>query len=466
MNARSARRVGFGAVYAIVAAAPLAWLLLPALLSPDEVPGFATAKVYERLHAIWSVATGAAVTLGFPATSPDPPTYDATTRLLGFVARLTGVVPALKAWMFISALTTLALTLRLCRRELGDGWAASAAAAIGCASPAVLAGIASGESEVLHGWALVALPLCRGWGALPVGLAMGLFAPALVPVALLPVLREPAGGARRRQVGGWAIGAATFAWQGAPLAEGIPAPHAWFSALHAAAAPERVFEIYIGFGAALAALAALAVPAARSWGVVAIAALAGSLFSSSIGPERFLLLAPLAAAVGGLRALRERAPEHLAAGSVLAAALLLAEGWKGEAVDLPLPRAPISVPSPVDAVAAGPVLDLPASPGASMRGLWFQTVHRQPIAADARGRFAADLLGAVQSMQTGACPDLRALGFSSVIARREAELHDLRPLVACLGLPDVDDGKVALWHLTAAPPESAPSESGRRDPGP
>jgi hypothetical protein len=222
--------------------------------------------------------------------------------------------------------------------------------------------------------------------------------------------------------------------------------------------------VYVGYGMALAIVGALAVPASRPWGLLAIAALIGANFQSELGPERFLLLVPLVGAVGAFAALRRVAPRSLPALSVLCAAAWIGEGWKGEPVDLPLPRSPVRIPDVVRAVTEGPVLDLPASPGGAMRGLWFQTAHGQTIAVDADGRLGPQLMPTVRSISADACPDLAALGFRTLIARREAEFHEISALVKCYGTPGADDGKVAVWRLGSGQQSAASDQpDGRGD---
>jgi len=132
-------------------------------------------------------------------------------------------------------------------------------------------------------------------------------------------------------------------------------------------------------------------------------------------------------------------------------ALVVGEGWKGVSVDLPLAGASLDVPEAVHAIPPGPVLDLPATRSAAPRALFFQIFHQQPIAVSADGLVPAQVDQAVRSLSSGSCPDLQALGFHSLLVRREQQFLALAPLVACYGTATVDDGKTALWtRLTPA----------------
>jgi hypothetical protein len=130
---------------------------------------------------------------------------------------------------------------------------------------------------------------------------------------------------------------------------------------------------------------------------------------------------------------------------------MLGEGWKGVASPVPLARTELAVPGALAALGEGPVLDLPATRSANQRALWLQVAHRQPVATDADGLLAPQVQAAVDLLAQRGCPDLGALGFASVVARRTEALSDPAAWRDCLGTPVADDGEVAAWRLPRAP---------------
>lgn len=449
--ASTATRAARTALVAGLAAGPAVWLLVPALLRSGSMPGAPSAGIYPLLHRWWAIGGGA------PARFPEPgdaPSADLLATLLHPLVAALGVPFVVKGVMLAGLVLTLVLGWRYARRLTGDDWAASAAVAVFAASPAVVAGVTSGDLDAWHGWALLALPLVAGPAALAVGLAIALVAPTMVPAALLPVVYAAWSGegrARYWPLAGWGLAVGTRMALGWPDNTSNAGREAWFSALTPAVEPERVHQVYVGFAAVgllALALSAPKVKAAWGWCAIGVTALVFGLVSSRVPPERFLHLVPLAAAIGGLAALRARAPGHIPAAAVWVATLLIAEGWKGVAAPVPLVTATLLDPAPTAELADGPVLDLPATRTAIRRGLWYQTHHGHAIAADVQGNVAADVATLGATLMTGGCMDVAAYGFTNVVARREGALRELGPLRACLGEPAWDDGAVALWRLS------------------
>jgi hypothetical protein len=142
--------------------------------------------------------------------------------------------------------------------------------------------------------------------------------------------------------------------------------------------------------------------------------------------------------------------------AVLAAVLVVSEGVSA------VPRAELAVPKVAAVAAEGPVLDLPLSRAEAMTALWWQGAHGQPVAPDARGQARPEVMAAARALTEGECPDLGAIGFRRVVARRTGELRSIDALTRCLGPADADDGAVARWEVrtsgttgAAAPPEPA-----------
>lgn len=462
--APSASRLGRRALLVGLAAGPAAWLLLPGLLATTAIPGAPSGGVYPLLHRWWAVG-GAA-----PARFPEPgllPAVDPAAWLLHPLVVALGAALVVKGVMLAGMIATLLVTWRYARRITGDDWAASATTAVFTASPAVVAGVTGGDLDAWHGWALLVIPLFAGPATLAAGLAVAVLAPTMVPAALLPAALATWTAARHEgrpawtrawPLAGWGLAVLVASLVGWPTVPSTAGYSGWFSALTPALEPERVHQVYVGFGAA-GLLAMSLVPVlggarARPWGIVGLLALVLSLVSSPVPPERFLHLVPFAAALGCLAILRARAPAWAPAGAVWVATLLVGEGWKGVAAPVPLLTATLVDPAPVAELAEGPVLDLPATHTAIRRGLWFQTHHGRPIAADVEGHLTPEIATLGATLMTGGCGDVAAQGFRTVVARREGSLRELAPLRACLGEPAWDDGQVAVWRLD---PPAAPT---------
>lgn len=436
-----------------LAAGPAAWLILPGLLSASTIPGAPTAGIYPLLHRWWAVGGGAPPRFPAPGVAP---TTDALAWLLHPLVAALGAAVVVKGVMLVGAGLTVALGWRYARRGTASDWAASAATAVLAASPAVVAGITGGELDASHGWALVLLPLAAGPAALGAGLILGLAAPTMVPVALLPAALElfaragaPGGGRRAAwPLVGWAMAVATVFVLGWPERVASAGTGAWFAALTPALEPERVPEVYVGFGAAalLAIALLLGRGLGRAWAAVGLVALALALVPGP-APERFLHLVPFAAVLGGLSVVGARAPGWAPAAAVWTATLLVAEGWRGIAAAVPLASAPLADLTPITELAEGPVLDLPATHKAVRRALWYQARHGHPIAVDVHGHATAEVAALAATLTSGGCADVTALGFHTVVARREGALRELAPLRACLGAPSWDDGVVAVWRV-------------------
>ncbi len=447
---------------ASIAAGPLAYLLLPGLLAPTEIPGAPTAEIYVLLHRWW--ASAGAPGLQFPAGEYALPA-DTLGRLLHPLIARFGAAPLLKIGMALASVATLAVAWRAARRVTDDDWAAAAATAVFTASPAVIAGITTGELDALQGWALLVLPLARGVGCLVAGAAVAVLAPSLVPAALLPVVLAVWPGASRARffpLAGWGLAVALRALLGGVGVVSAAAPESWFIALNPAPSPERVYQIYVGYTACLLLAFGLLGDrggagsgrprAGRGWGFVAIAALLAALMHAPSPPERFLHLVPFGAALAGLSVVGARLPRWLPATAVFVATALVGEGWQGVAAPIPLTRSPLDPIAPVTALVEGPVLDLPATRGAIRRGLWYQSFHGAPIAPNADGLLAPEVAAAAAALSAGGCVDVGAFGYRNLVVRREGALRELAGLRTCLGEPAWDDGHVAVWHVGAGPP--------------
>lgn len=427
-------------------AGPLLWLLGPSLLDRDAVIGLPSTGLYGRLHAWWAHAVDPTVVLGYPgATGPAVP--DPAGWLGAPVVRALGAGFAYEALLVAGAVATVVLVGRLARRELGEGWPAAMVTAVATACPAVIAALADGDPEGVHGWALAGIALARGWPGLLVGAAAGAFAPGLVPAAAILAVREWRAGGGPWPLLSWAVAAVGVALQGVPSGAHPAAPGAWFVALAPAPQPQQVWQVYLGWTVLGLVALAWSTPSRRAWAAAATAALVGALFSSPWGPDRFLVAATLAAAIGGLGALADRWPSGRAAAAVLVGTVLLAEGWHGVAVTVPLPTSALTVPEPAATAAGGPVLDLPTGRTEVRRALWFQSAHRQPVAISADGLVGPEVSALARALVAGECPDLASHGFANLVVRREGELRELATLLTCLGKPTADDGSVARWAL-------------------
>lgn len=442
----AARRLR-GALLVLLAAGPAVWLLARPLARPGAIPGAPSAGIYAVLHQYWSETTAA------PPRFPEAGAAPARDVLATLGAPLTAALgaPAVVALTLSLALAaTLLVAWRYARRHAADPWTAAAAAAAFTTSPAVIAGVASGEPDAWHGWAVLAPALATGPAALAVGPAAALLAPSLVPVAFVPAALAAwrgEGRARLWPLAGLALGVAVRTPLGWPGLEGEYGWAAWFTHLDLPPSPERYSQVYVGFVAMALLLAGLARPAGRPFVGLAALALLASLQTASLPPERFLMLVPLYAVLAGLPTMRARATSQGPTLAVLVATALVGEGWKGVTPDVPLATASLAAPAPVDVIAEGPVLDLPATKGGVRRALWYQAQHGQPVAVDAEGRLAPSVVSLASTLATGGCADPSAAGFRTLVARREGPLRELGPLRACLGDPAWDDGAVAVWRF-------------------
>lgn len=322
--------------------------------------------------------------------------------LLAARASLFGVSGAVLATRFelaAGAIATLYVAWRWCRQRLDAYGSAVATAAFSC-GPGVLAAYQSGDPDAAMGWALLALPLVQGPGAVVLGAAIGLAAPTLALSAGLPVLLSPT----RWRFAGWVV--AVLVARVLPESGAIASP-AW--------------------------LAVLALGSAGRGRSVAAAGIAA--FALSFAETHTAWLVPLLSMVS-LSATFPR-PDL----AVLAGTLVLASGW------VRLPTSDLTIPEPVTHVGQGTVLDLPTTRSANRRAAWLGAVHRQPRAANTDGLVVPDVQQSVDALLGGDCRDLGTHGIRWVLARREESLRDLAPLVTCLGPPVADDGKVAVWEV-------------------
>jgi hypothetical protein len=451
-----------GALLLGLAAGPAAWLLLPPLLRPGVLPGLPSTGVFPLLHRWWALTTTAPPRFPEPA---DPAPTDALALVVSPLTALLGAPGALTVVLLAGFVATLVVTWRFTRR-LADPWTAAAATAAFTASPAVIAGVASGEVDAWHGWAAIGLALATGPAALVVGALAALVAPTLLPAALLPaafVLWTREGPTRWWPLGGWAAAVGLRTLLGWPSGARTGGIEAWFARVELSPAPDRVGEVYVGVAAVALLALGLARPEARRYVWLGLAALFAASWNAPLPPERFLVLVPLAGALAGLTAVRGFAPAWGPAAAVWVATAVVGEGWKGVAVDVPLATISLAAPADRAAVGEGPVLDLPASRPALRRGAWAQAWHGQPVASDGEGHLAPAAAALAATLSTGGCADPATVGFRTVIARREGSLRELGPLRACLGEPAWDDGAVVVWRIAdggvpGAAAASAPGE--------
>ena len=172
------------ALLALIAVGPAAWLLLPPVLGA-AIPGVPTAGIYGVLQA-WSAVTGP-----LPDRFPEPgatPVPDTLAHVLRPLIAGLGVVPTIKLVMLAGFAGTLGMAWRYCRAQGADDWTTAVSTAAFAASPAVIAGVASGDLDAWHGWALLALALTRDARALLVGIGIAIAAPTMLPAALLPAV--------------------------------------------------------------------------------------------------------------------------------------------------------------------------------------------------------------------------------------------------------------------------------------
>lgn len=437
------------ALLALIALGPAAWLLGRPLLASASLPGAPSAGIYALLHRFWSVGAVVPERFPTPGASPHP---EAIAWLLRPLVILTSPDAIVRALM-LSGLVATGIIVWRYTRPLTTDWIAAAATGAAVVSPAVVAGVTSGDLDAWHLWAAFALALTTRGGSVATGVLIAVLAPTQLPVALLPVLLA----ARERRdvwpLVGWLAGMVAAATIGWPQVDGNANHDAWFVLLDPAPAPERVFQVYVGFSA-IALLVLGLFGAHRRWALLGALALLGGLLHSPLPPERFLQLVPFAAALAGLTAIGRLTRSAVPA--VFVATALVAEGWKGVAAPVPLATAPLAAPAPIAELAPGPVLDLPATRGAIRRALWYQTLHQHPIAADAEALVTEEVARAAAGLGSGTCADFAGMGFTNVVARREGTFRELGKLETCLGKPSWDDGAVAVWRL-GQPAAEAPT---------
>lgn len=376
------------------------------------VPGDVT--TWAHLHTLWRAGLDAPPWLGFPGTAELAPP-DLLARLLAPITRAFG--PAASARLLLGVDLVLSGLVAWAWSRGQSGWTRAAIVAVSTAGPAALHAWAGGHPSL--GWAVLGAAAGRRWGALGAGAAAGLLAPIATPAALVAAL------ATRRP---WPIAGAIL---GIMLARG------------AALGSDTVLLPWVaGLGLGLGLL----FPASRASALPGLAALALVVLRTPIAPNPMLCLVLMYSlvTVGAIPALQAWRPAVM----VLLGSALIGEGARRSGAP---PILDVTPPASLAALGPGPVLDLPASVPASYPSRYFQTLHGQPIAADPEGRVMGVVNDAVMSLMQGQCPDVRALGFQQVIARREEVFRELKPVVDCLGPPTADDGTVAVWRLTSGP---------------
>ena len=380
--------------------------------------------------------------MGFPSLV-DLPAPEPLARLLAPLVRAIGVVPVLKGTLVLDFGLSLGIGALWLRRE--EEWVRAASLAALLASPALIAGLVVGDPEALRLWVALLPGLGLGpWGLLLGGIG-GLLAPGMLPAALVFA------GLRIREKGPelWtvaclvAMAAAAF-WAGMP-GRVAPSP-SWFFKVDLGPDPVEVTAIYLGYLVPILLGLAfwggermLAGAALITFGVAAL--------RMPLVPAHLLSFVPMLALVAAGRVIQRRLPGWAPAALVLVGGAVVGEGWKGSAVPVPLPTVDLSIPAPVLQIPKGPVLDLPPTEAAAGRSLWFQTVHRQPVAAMPSRMMNGQADNVATVLGGGSCPSLAPLGFRSLLVRREQGFRELDRVVACLGYPTVDDGRVALWLL-------------------
>ncbi len=434
----------------------LGWLIVLVPLwaalrpTPGTLWGAESAGIYSRLHGWWYAAQNAPPILGFPRAGVAPQPEPLARLVGGLVPELVRSVgaPALVLGLLGLQLGACIVVARRATYAAGPVWG-PVSAAIFCVSPGMLTFLAEGDAEAGAAFGVLLAPLCPGLWVVPAGLLLALLAPGLVPVALLhgAVSAWPdADPVRRRALGFAGIASALLA-----LGLGLPRPRTpdlvgWLTHIDPGPDPEQ-FPVFVGFLPLACLVVALTVPEARRMVAGAAIALALAGVRSPLPTDRLLILVPLYAALGAAAASARWFPSIHVQSGLLCGALLLGEAWMGASVPLPLPRVALAPPEPLAAVPPGPVLDLPATPGASQKSRYFQSIHGQPIAGDPQGQLHPSVLEHVDALVAGSCPDLHAAGFRSVIARREQSFVQIGSLITCLGTPRADDGNVAVWAL-------------------
>jgi hypothetical protein len=452
-------------VEACAAALPAVWLLGRGLLDPASVPGHPRGHVYATLAVAEGTSRG--VDPGV-LKGADP----AMNALAPLVARWRA--PAvLEGLVVLGVLGGAAALHGLARRVAPapeDAWIRVVTVAVALAGPAIVLAWGDGRPSAAQPWALalpalvmVAGPDGPGWRrrllAGGAGALVGALGSAMIPGAALVVLagglgRRPGDGPIRVGDGLVCLGSAVMVGL---LAGWRPREAVWDLA-RAWAVPPRTPDPEMagaGFvGLVVAGLLAVALLRrdGRPW---AVAGVVGLLLPALrwVGPSVLHAL-PLLAMLGAAASLRGAWPGGVGSAVVLLGTLQLAEGWKGAGGPLPLPTASLGIPVAAREVPAGRVLDLPLHTGAPLRAAWWRVHHGRAGAAGPDDVVPRDVEGVAQGLLTGggtACRSPVALGFTSVLARREGELPEIDALVACLGPPTVDDGGVARWDLGPPP---------------
>ncbi len=472
---------------AIVLAAglsPALALLLPALAAPNAVLGDPERGVYPALHAASVLAQGRDLVLGFPGDLPEA----ALDPLLATVLRVApAVTPAhvVEGAAFVGVLVGAWLHRRWAEL-LGyarEDWSSGAIVAVGVAGPSILHAWLGGAPAWGQSWALVAVPVATACGgsrttawtwAVGAGLLVGALAAPLVPAALVVAIATAVVATQGDVSADPAATRNVIMRDNAPTLAGLVVAGGVAVALGArpdlthvgladllggvsvtSGAPDPT-RGYVGAVPLLAALAGLCAREGRALGA---AALVCALAACVPGGLHLVPGASMLAGASALATLRARVlPENAGALAVLLAASLVADGARGVGLRGSVPTASLEVPEVVHRLAPGPVLDLPLAPGKLRERLYWQLVHERPLATDAAGLVAPEVLALATSLARAddrspatTCPDPRVLGFRSLVVRREAEFHDLATLVACFGPPTASTDDLAVWDLTALP---------------
>jgi hypothetical protein len=412
-------------------------LCLPALLvlgNPQTVLGMPGGEIYPRLHALF--AAQHELVLGFPGMLP-PQAPEFPASLLPFAPAV-----SIRVVQSLDMLLTLWIAL-LFTRGL-DGWSRAAAAGAFAASPAVISMLTSGEPEALRGWALLGPALGGG-----VGLGCAVVGALLAPgfAVLSPVLLVLAEEKSLKKLVPSMLACGLSLWQGLP---DHPAPvPAWFGRYQPPPDASEWPAIYIGFSTAALIVTGLLLPGPqRRVAGLGVAVFVLGAIRTPLNPACVLALLPLLALMT-VGQLKERFKKWFPAIPVLTGVLVVGEGFKGSS--WPVPTASLDVPELLSDI-PGPVFDLPATRAACRRSLYQQTLHQKPIACGPDGFLAEEVRQAI----TQSCPNVQAVGFRSLVVRREAEYRNLEKLVSCLGSPTKDDGKTAIWIFSPDPPHPSP----------
>jgi hypothetical protein len=455
-----------------VAGLPALWLLAPGTLDAGAVSGHPRGDVYGTLAVAEGAARGVDPGLSMRA--------DPTLTFLAPLVRAAGAPWVLECLLVLGVVAGAAVLHGFVRRVLPapeDAWARILSVAAGLAGPATVLAWGEGRPSGAQPWALVLPALVvvarGGAGGVAVSVLAGALVGALgcgmIPGAALVLL---ASGLAVASGGGVAEGGGPPPAPGAVvraascLASAVVVAHvvgwhprepAWDLARALAVPsrgpdPEFAAPGFVGVVAGALLVLALLHRDGRPW---AGAAALGLLLPGArlVGPS-VLHAIPLLAVLGASCALRRVWPAGAGSAMVLLGTLLLAEGWKGAGGPLPIPTAPLAVPAAARDLPVGRVLDLPLRTGAPGRAAWWRVHHGRPGAVEPDGTVAVPVEGRARALMDPrgmGCRSPADLGFASVLARREGELPDVGPLVACLGPPTVDDGAVARWDLAPTP---------------